>query len=447
MIVDAARRFLDTHAIRGLVLVAVSGGPDSTALLLALHEIGLPIAAAHVNHHLRGAESDEDERFLRELCARLGVTLHVRDGSLDPDQVRRHGVEAAARDVRHARLHEMRRDAGADFIATAHQKNDQAETVLMRLMTGGGLAGLRGIHPVRADGVIRPLLEVSRADVEAFLKTRGVVPRIDRSNTDPRFLRNRVRALLAQFEPSAIDNLAAIAAQAREQWAILEEIVDRYDSATREPDNSVFREFPPEPWIRRALLHRHIRRLEPGARDVSAADLDRLAAQLDTLKRVSVTGNLELLRRGAEWILRRKPAAVGPFEIELRAGNAAFVPEIGATIRITRHAARGTRHSFQLPNDADPKFTIRNRRDGDRFQPLGMRKEKKLKDFLIDRKIPSELRDKIPLVLWGGKIVLLAGVEISEAFKVSGEGDTYEVAIEETHQKGVQREADRQTDR
>lgn len=434
------------HAIRGPLLVAISGGPDSTALLLALHEIGVPLSAAHINHHLRGADSDADQEFVRQLCARLDIALRIVDGSLNADQIRRQGIEAAARDVRHARLQEIRSETGASHIATAHHKNDQAETVLMRLMTGGGLAGLRGIHPMRADGVIRPLLEITRAEIETFLQQRGVVPRIDRSNADPRFLRNRVRALLTQFDANVIDNLAAIARQAREQWTILEEIVDRFDTGETTRDATRFKTFPPESWLRRALLHRHIRRLDPGSRDVSAADLERLASGLDSMKRISVTRNLELLRQRGEWILRRKPEPVEEFEIELRAGDAAHVPEIGATIQI-RQPATGHWPRFQLPVDADPKFTIRNRRNGDRFQPLGMRREKKLKDFLIDRKIPSEFRDRIPLVLWCGKIVLLAGVEVSEAFKITGEGEVYEVAIEETHQEGLQRQTDRQADR
>jgi tRNA(Ile)-lysidine synthase len=446
VIVNAARSFLEVHGIRGPLLVAISGGPDSTALLLALHDAGVPISAAHINHHLRGADSDRDQQFVREICERLGIALRVANGSLDPDQIRRHGIEAAAREVRHARLQEIRRETGASYIATGHQKNDQAETILMRLMTGGGLAGLRGIHPVRADGVIRPLLDVPRAEIEAFLRQREVVPRVDQSNSDPRFLRNRVRALLAQFDANVIDNLAAIARQAREQWSILEEIIDRVDNSKAARDETRFQAFPPEPWLRRALLHRHIRRLDSNARDVSAADLERLASELDSMKRVSVTRNLELLRRKSEWVLRRKPEPVDQFEIEVRAGEAAYIPEIAATIRISQPAT-GKRQRFQLPTTSDPKFTIRNRRDGDRFQPLGMRREKKLKDFLIDRKIPSEFRDRIPLVLWRGKIVLLAGVEVSEAFKITGEGQVYEVAIEEANQEGIQRETDRQTDR
>src|SRR5437763_9655057 len=248
------------HEIHGPLLIAISGGPDSTALLVALHEIGIPISAAHINHHLRGAESDADQEVVRELCSRLGIALRVADGSLDADQIRRHGIEAAARDVRHARLQEIRRETGASHIATAHQKNDQAETILMRLMTGGGLAGLRGIHPVRADGIIRPLLDVSRAEIESFLRERAITPRIDRSNSDLRFLRNRVRAILSQFDAQMIDNLATIARQAREQWLVFDWIVDQFDTRDLTSDATRFKKFPPEPWVRRALLHRHIRR-------------------------------------------------------------------------------------------------------------------------------------------------------------------------------------------
>src|SRR5437762_12465336 len=112
--------------------------------------------------------------------------------------------------MRHARLHAIQAAEGAQYIATAHQKNDQAETVLMRLMTGGGIAALRGIHPVRDDGVIRPLLDVTRAESERFLAERKLTPRFDRSNADPRFLRNRVRAMLREFDASVVANLPAI---------------------------------------------------------------------------------------------------------------------------------------------------------------------------------------------------------------------------------------------
>src|SRR5581483_7357853 len=205
MIREAIARFFAAHRIE-LPLVAVSGGVDSTALLVALAELGVDCIAAHVNHHLRGEESDEDERFVRELCAQRSVRLEVLDGRVDTALVREHGLEGAARDVRFARLFELRERLGLRWIATAHQRDDQAETVLMRLMTGSGLAGLRGIHPLRDDGVIRPMLE--------FPRERNIAPRVDSTNADPHFLRNRVRMLLRDLPASVSANLAAMAGQA-----------------------------------------------------------------------------------------------------------------------------------------------------------------------------------------------------------------------------------------
>jgi tRNA(Ile)-lysidine synthase len=430
VIVETIRSFLAAHGVGGTVVAAVSGGGDSTALLLGLAEVdGIELVAAHVNHHLRGADSDEDEAFVRELCARLGVPLHVEDGTLDPAAVRERGVEAAAREVRHARLHAVRERVGGQWIATAHQKNDQAETVVMRLMTGGGIAALRGIHPVRDDGVIRPLLDVRRSEIDAFLRERGVTARIDKSNADPRFLRNRVRAMLPE---EAVDNLAAVAAQARAQWRVLDRVIDEADRSIAGDDETIFRELPDDPWLRQAILHKHIRRLDPHTRDVGARDLERLAGEIENVKRVSVTKQLELVRRGADLVLRNAPRATPEFEIELI--TAAYIPEIATQVCVARVESAPLRTNrsqlIELPKGASATFTVRNRRDGDRFHPLGLPSDKKLKDFLIDRKIAADVRDRIPLLLWHGEIAWVAGVEVSERFRVTGAGDLYEVRLE-----------------
>jgi len=307
-------------------------------------------------------------------------------------------------------------------------------------MTGGGIAALRGIHPVRDDGVIRPLLEVTRAEIDAFLRERGVTARVDKSNADPRFLRNRVRAMLPE---SAVDNLAAVANQARAQWRVLERAIDDADKSIATADETIFRALPDDAWLRQAILHKHIRRLDPHARDVGAADLERLAQELENIKRVSVTKHLELVGRGGEVVLRKTPRPVPEFEIELT--DEAFIPEIATTIRVA--PGRGplrTEHSqlIELPKGASATFTVRNRRDGDRFQPLGLSADKKLKDFLIDRKIAADLRDRIPLLLWNGAIAWVAGVEVSERFRVTGAGDLYEVRLEragDEDQTGIQR--------
>lgn len=423
--------------------VAVSGGVDSTALLLALAELrrdGFEVVAAHVNHHLRGAGSDADEAFLRDLCTRLTIPLRVADGTLDPERVRERGIEAAAREIRYARLTAIRDEERAAYVATAHQKNDQAETVLMRLLTGSGLAGLRGIHPLRSDGVIRPLLDVTRAEIEESLREQNVVPRFDLSNDDPRFLRNRVRAFLRDLD--ATDNLAKIADDARAQWPVVERAIDEAERAgvTVLDNETRFERWPDDEWLRASLLHRHIQRLDPHARDFDAT---RLASGIESIKRTSVTKHLELVRKGDALLLRTPPAPAEDFEVELSENAPAYIATLNTTIHLLRPAPSAPRspghQTIQLPNQPGT-FIVRNRRKGDRFQPLGLPSPKKLKDFLIDRKIDADVRDRLPLLVWNGEIVWVAGVEVSERFKVTGTaGVLYEVWTDDRDQAGLQR--------
>ena len=440
-VIDAVRLHFRRHDIESChILAAVSGGVDSTALLLVLADLrgdGFTLTAGHVNHHLRGEESDGDQQFVESLCAKLGVELRIADGALDPEIIRTSGIEAAAREIRHTRLKAIADEVGALFVATAHQKDDQAETVLMRLISGTGLAGLRAIHPRRADGWIRPLLDVPRSRIESFLAERSITPRVDRTNADPRFLRNRIRLILRDLGPGAVENLAAAATQAQQFWPAVEKSIDAVERSCTHvtADETRFVQWPEDAWLRQALLNRHIRRLG-GSREISSADLQRLAGAVGDIRRVSVTRELELVHQRGALVLRRKPAQIAEFEVELVPGSSIFISEISATISLTKGKPEGQRskggQTFQLPDGAEPRFIIRNRRRGDRFQPLGLRRDKKLKDFLIDRKIAAEVRDALPLLVWNGEIVWVAGVEISERFKVTSPTEAlYEVKLED----------------
>src|SRR5438067_7465057 len=197
MLIEAVRRFFVTNGISACrIVVACSGGVDSTALLVAMTELDFDVVCAHVNHHLRGDESNEDEAFVRAMCEQFEIAIEVADGTLSDADVKRAGIEAAAREVRTRSLLEIKRRHDAKYIATAHQKNDQAETVLMRLFSGSGLAGLRAIHPIRDDGFMRPLFGATRAEIESLLRQPNVTQRIDSTDDDPRFLRYRIRTVL-----------------------------------------------------------------------------------------------------------------------------------------------------------------------------------------------------------------------------------------------------------
>lgn len=460
MVVETLHRFLARYEIGPCRLgVAVSGGVDSTALLHAMAELrvdGYEIVALHVNHRLRGAASAADEEFVHVQCATLGVELHVGDGTLPANTQKARGIEAAARAVRYAQLRSLRAETACRFVATAHQKDDQAETVLMRLRHGAGVEGLRGILPLREDGFIRPMLAVRRADLAAFLHRRAIVPQHDASNDDLRFERNRVRAMLRDgslrdLAPDAPDGsivnaLAQVAAHAQDLWPELEATIlaAEAEHILDAAGLTRFVSWPDDRWMRRTLLRRAIRRLDPDARDVSSADLERLTAAPEETRRVTVTKTLELFRDHSSVLLRRRPDPRPlAFEVPLVPGRAAGIPELGVTISVrrvsghepltlrTQHLRDRNAQLFELPQDARPEFVVRSRRPGDRFQPLGLGASKRLKELLIDRRIAAEARGRLPLLVWNGEIVWVAGVEVSERFKVGcPAGAVYEVRME-----------------
>lgn len=449
-LVAEIRRFLEKQGIGPChLLAAVSGGPDSTAMMLALADLrkdGFAVTVAHVNHHLRGEAAQSDEDFVRGLCAAHDLRLEAVDGTLDPEAVRERGVEAAAREVRYRELQKLRDRTGARFIVTAHHQQDQAETVLMCLLTGSSVERLAGIAPMTPQHVIRPLLDVPRSVLGEFLKDRGVTARVDSTNAELRFLRNRIRheliPLMEQFNPRVTESLTVLAHQVRDRSrafdTFFKELSHQWMIRTPTATEFPLEAFPADPWLQRAILWREIRRLDPDARDISSRDLVRLAESMPTLKRVSVTRKLELVRHEGSVSLKVHQTPAASPTRTLKPG--AEVRLNGSVLRLEKRGAASPPYAdpsrsfqlFQLPADAAAEsFEVRTRKRGERFQPLGLPHEKKLNEFLIDRKIPRDLRDQIPLLTWNDEIIWISGVEVSEKFKVAEPWrDAYRVSIE-----------------
>jgi tRNA(Ile)-lysidine synthase len=448
-------------AVGDRLVIAFSGGPDSTALLAGLARVaprwGLTLTAAHLDHACDPGSSERAERA-RVLAAALGVEIVVSRRPIDSHRRPGESFEAAARRVRYGFLEEVRRARGGRYIATAHHRDDQAETVLLRLIYGSGLEGLSGIRP-RHGHRVRPLLGLGRGELAASLRATGLEPSDDPTNRDLSAARNRVRhellPALEAAEPGIAQRLARVAEAAlgarraveRRLRTVLEaeptgptEATEAGETAARGVDRQAFASLP-EPLRPHALalLHRSAGALYPASR----AAARELARQLDELAEGSGTecvgcdcpGGWRWRSAGERLILDRRdrhgPGAP-PFSYTLEVPGEVEIPELGLTVRVERGPVapwmfRGSRRraALALPVRAGDRLGVRNRRPGDRIRPLGAPGTRKLKDLLIDRHVPREARDRLPLLCLGARIAWVPGVTVDESFRIAGEGETW----------------------
>jgi tRNA(Ile)-lysidine synthase len=431
----------------GRVLAAVSGGPDSVAMahvLLALQADGeLTIAAlAHFNHRLRGADSDADEQFTRELAGSLGLAFELgsEDVRTRAEETRR-SVEVVGREARYRFLGEACRRLDADRIAVAHTRDDQAETVLLKLFRGAGLGGLAGIYP-RRGRVIRPVLEMGRDDLRAYLAAHGIASREDLSNLDLANPRNRVRHelipyLTRHFSGDIVGVLARQADLSRDLAAWIDSVATETAAALVLSHNGTgltldaAKLAAADRGLGLAVARDLLRRVAP-TRFIGydhAARLLELAGAGGT-GRVDLPGQQAELAAGRLTLRARKgrrPAdkpAANSFPVLLSIPGEAVLEGLGMTIagRLTAGVPTGlAADSVALDADAPTlPLGIRTRRPGDSMRPLGLGGRKKLQDLLVDRKVPRSERDRIPIVVDArDRIVWVTGIAAAEDFRIT----------------------------
>jgi len=427
------------------VVVAFSGGPDSTALLWGMSQLAprlaLPLFAAHLDHAM-DAGSAAREAAAARLAARLGVPLIAARREVPCGESR----EAAARQARYRFLEEVRQAAGARWVATAHHRDDQAETVLLRLLFGSGVEGLAGIRPVHGT-VVRPLLEAPRSELAAALAAAGLDAVSDPTNRDLGVPRNRVRHRLLpelagedRTDPTDLDlasRLARLADRARAAGAALDRRFAGLLTATVEGvepgglavERAVVERLPAALWpFALAWLHRRAGAPYPAG----AAARGELRRQLGRpgLASCDCGGGWRWEARGDLLVLRRKPAARKPvpdFTYTLEVPGELDVPEVSVRMRLCRHAVepwmfQGSPHraGLALPLTEGDRVTIRNRRPGDRIHPLGAAGSRRLKEVLIDRRVPRPVRERLPLLCVGERIAWVPGIAIEQRFRLAG---------------------------
>ncbi len=458
MLADRVRQFVRQHNLMGpdtRVIAAVSGGSDSVALvhlLRALADAGeLSLAGlAHFNHQLRPS-ADADERFAAGVAASLGLPFTSDRADVSALALREHrSVEDAARTARHAFFERVRAAAGADAVALGHTRDDQAETVLLRLMRGAGPRGLAGMHP-RNGAVIRPLLGCTRAELRAWLAERQLPFVEDETNQDVGIPRNRVRAellplLAARFNPGIVDALADQAELSREtlEWmdaatdALAAQIVRRGalpDGAKQyEIDAAGLLAAPPP--LRRRMLWRVMSEVA-GRRPIAfghvAAALRLIEERGDNRadfpgQRLERIGSSVVLTGRVDGAQGRRARDEGSnlFRFPLSIPGEVALPDAGWIVS-AEPFARATVSNPVASDTAQVRLdlcrgrlAVRNRRPGDRFRPSGLGGQKKLQDYFVDRKIGRKQRDAVPLVVdETDRIVWVAGFGIDEAFRVT----------------------------
>ena len=394
------RAFLKEQALLSpgdKVIAAVSGGADSVAMLFALYllrdELGITLEAAHFNHHMRGAESDRDEAFVTDFCGRYDIPLHLGSGRIVPGKK---GLEAAARDARYAFLRCL-----PGKVATAHTADDNAETVLMRLIRGTGLKGLGAIAPVSGN-VIRPMLTVTRDDVEAFLEEYALPHVEDSSNGTDDFLRNRIRhgilPLMRTENPRIGENLSAMALLLRQDEACLQAMIPEEQM----PDVSRLKAM--EPALRRRALERFLK--AQGVREP---------------EQIHILQAEQLLYHWSPSAAMQFPGGVTIGRQYDRLVRLEFAPELPET-RLSvpgETCIGGKRFVSEYATDLEERpdsvlvcpvgaLTVRSRRSGDTMRlPGGTRS---LKKMYIDRKIPASHRAAVPVLADDRGVLAVFGI-------------------------------------
>jgi tRNA(Ile)-lysidine synthase len=455
---DRVRAFIRQHDLirpDARVVAAVSGGSDSVALASILDELArageLTLAGvAHLNHQLRPA-ADRDATFSASVAEALGCQILIESADVAARANReRHSIENAAHRARYEFFERARRHFGADVVALGHTRDDQAETVLLRLLRGAGPRGLAGMHP-RNGTVVRPLLACSRAELRAYLEARRADGDEwaawveDESNGDVTIPRNRVRVELlplleSRFNPNIVDVLADqgdLARELSELVAVLAETAEsqvvRSDASTRSIDAAALVALPAA--VARAVVWNAMNQLAEG----TPVAFRHVAAVLDVARgtgpraidvphqHVERIGNLVVLtkrvRRGdgnraANLFLY--PLSI-PGKVHLRELQCVVSAEPGSVEVLGRRAITGNGPIAAVRGDlCGARLGVRTRRAGDRFQPVGLRGRKKLQDFFVDLKVARDRRDAVPIVVdENDRIVWIAGHRIDEAFRVT----------------------------
>ena len=451
MLFDQVRRTIDRYHLleRGdRLVVGVSGGLDSMVLLHLLNAyretFHLSLIIAHLNHGFRPEESEKEAELVQKESAQLGLPFEYGQFNVKEFQkLSGFSPQDAARKIRFQFFHDLLKKHHAKKIALGHNADDQVETILLRIMRGSGLQGLKGILPLRDGKIIRPLLETWREEIESFAIEKGIHFRLDSSNVKHDYLRNRIRLALIpsmerEYQPNFKKILLRTAAILREENDYLERGAgEAYQTIVQEERNILSFNFSEYQSLHQAIQWRIIRKMMEILCGQGMVVEEREGSEVrqihQRLRQPPPSFILEL-SHGVRIEKRYDRVELGrggvrpfpPFEVELISPGRTMIEELGKEIvieEVNRTQLRDYRESLTMAfmdyESLQFPLRIRNFRPGDRFCPLGIKGTQKLKEFFIDHKIPRFERLKIPLLISREMIIWIVGYRIDERVKVT----------------------------
>ncbi len=424
------------------IIVGFSGGPDSLCLLHALKELcrefDYSLYAAHLNHMFRGKAAEADAAYAGEICREWGIPAYIEKFDV-PAYIRKTGLspEEAGREIRYSLFDRVCKEVGGNKIAVAQNLNDHVETILMRFMRGSGIDGLKGIEAVRGN-IIRPLLETERRDIEEYCRENHLDPRVDKTNLEPIYHRNKVRLELIpyiekNFNPSIMTAISRFSGLIKEENDFLDTEAEKVLKEVAEIyEDRVVIEVPKLAMVHKALKRRIIRQC-----------IERLSSTLNGFEFKHFEGVLELTDKatGAAIMLPQKLRAFKSYDklvlskdivkadkkcyYKLKYDYDSSIDTDRGHLTIERKkkkdigALRGYEDTIYIdPSKIRHGLVLRYREPGDVFAPIGMKGTKKLKEYLIDEKVPREERDSTELLADGKEIVWIVGGRLSEKYKI-----------------------------
>lgn len=430
------------------VIVAVSGGPDSVCLLHVLRELKIRVVGiAHVNHKLRGEASEDDQRFVADLAREMDLELYSTAAACE-----RGNLEQTARRVRRTFFHDVIRQGRAERIALGHTRDDQAETVLFRMLRGSGLAGLAGILPVTAEGLIRPLLGVTRGEVETFLCERGIPWREDASNREPRFARNRIRhELLPRLRqywnpglPEALAHLADLAYEEERWWAgeiarLADQMLVRSPGAVEVATGNLAQLSRA---VARRLIRHAIRQVKGNLHGIQFGHIENVLGLPESGGKAELPGIHAI--RSFDWLRMAVPEQTHPDPSggEVTVPGRYLAPDGNSMICLeVIRRAQGANACATLKSDlyfrrVPERLVLRGWKPGDRYCPVGHAHDRKLKELFQRQRIPSWRRRFWPILCCGDKILWARDFgPAAEHGQDSGRGVQFRLRVTEVQRK------------